>query len=491
MMFDDDTVSPIDEADIQKYYGESAAGSGYVLFYQAIDLDPTSIGLRMRETEAFGSLPTPIQPPPNLVPASYFPPVRTPSASPNIISSSNGYLDVDSRTPPLFPPPTRPPFLDVNSASTITPSPAPTSPIREHGFSPIQSNLNSPAQSPPRSPVMESFSQSELGRSLAAKRSPALPPSSMKPPSVGASSSLSRASSMASLPPSAVPLPSTSMSKEGGGGWFSRRAGGSKEKTERRISSSTSWYGGNVSSATAPSSSVPTANGSSASSTADLPRERSQTSTGSPLLREEDPRSRQLSASGHLEQSFRDPSPKSRLPGIVPRSRDASATIAEGVVDTTYSSSSSSSSNLLLQTKTTPRILQPLPPFTHSHTSPSLLFKGSNGSANPFPISTPPNQSPPIFPINSVPSSPLATPQPTHHVHNPFHVGSRKPEKETKEEKKERERAEKDAEKRKKLERKTSLGPGSSSGGGGFGAKLGGLGRSGSMAMKIGFGKKD
>ena len=68
----------------------------------------------------------------------------------------------------------------------------------------------------------------------------------------------------------------------------------------------------------------------------------------------------------------------------------------------------------------------------------------------------------------------------------PFHVG-RPSGKETKEEKKEREKAEKEAEKRRKLERKTSIGPGMSATIG----KFGGLGRSSSVAMKIGFGKKD
>lgn len=48
MMFDDVNVSPVDEADIQRYFGESTSGSGYVLFYQAVDLDPASLGLRDR-----------------------------------------------------------------------------------------------------------------------------------------------------------------------------------------------------------------------------------------------------------------------------------------------------------------------------------------------------------------------------------------------------------------------------------------------------------
>ncbi|KAG0252388.1 hypothetical protein BG011_007004 [Mortierella polycephala] len=44
LLFDDETVETIDEADIHKYFGDSAQlGSGYVLFYQARDLDMSTI----------------------------------------------------------------------------------------------------------------------------------------------------------------------------------------------------------------------------------------------------------------------------------------------------------------------------------------------------------------------------------------------------------------------------------------------------------------
>jgi hypothetical protein len=49
MQFDDETVSSVNEEDIQKYFGESNAGSGYVLFYQAVDLSAASLGLQRRE----------------------------------------------------------------------------------------------------------------------------------------------------------------------------------------------------------------------------------------------------------------------------------------------------------------------------------------------------------------------------------------------------------------------------------------------------------
>ncbi|OSD01095.1 cysteine proteinase [Trametes coccinea BRFM310] len=46
MLFDDDTVTTIKESDIPKYYGDSNSGSAYVLYYQAVDLDLTALGLK-------------------------------------------------------------------------------------------------------------------------------------------------------------------------------------------------------------------------------------------------------------------------------------------------------------------------------------------------------------------------------------------------------------------------------------------------------------
>lgn len=46
LLFDDDSVDVIKESDIPRYYGESTNGSAYVLYYQAVDLDMTALGLR-------------------------------------------------------------------------------------------------------------------------------------------------------------------------------------------------------------------------------------------------------------------------------------------------------------------------------------------------------------------------------------------------------------------------------------------------------------
>ncbi|KAM0755007.1 cysteine proteinase [Meredithblackwellia eburnea MCA 4105] len=47
IVFDDNSVFPIEEKDIQRYFGDTPGqGSGYVLFYQAVDLDVRSLSLR-------------------------------------------------------------------------------------------------------------------------------------------------------------------------------------------------------------------------------------------------------------------------------------------------------------------------------------------------------------------------------------------------------------------------------------------------------------
>lgn len=50
-VFDDDNVYPILEQDISKYFGEANAGSAYVLYYQAADIDLASLGLNSRPPE--------------------------------------------------------------------------------------------------------------------------------------------------------------------------------------------------------------------------------------------------------------------------------------------------------------------------------------------------------------------------------------------------------------------------------------------------------
>lgn len=45
-MCDDENIEPIEEADIFRYFGDYPSGAGYVLFYQAADLDVEALGLK-------------------------------------------------------------------------------------------------------------------------------------------------------------------------------------------------------------------------------------------------------------------------------------------------------------------------------------------------------------------------------------------------------------------------------------------------------------
>jgi ubiquitin carboxyl-terminal hydrolase 9/13 len=90
-VFDDDNVYPISENDIPKYFGDSNAGSAYVLYYQAVNIDLVSLGLR------------PLEPPPETI-TSLTPPVQP-------------YTALQNQT--VVPVPTLPPGLSSNSAASL------------------------------------------------------------------------------------------------------------------------------------------------------------------------------------------------------------------------------------------------------------------------------------------------------------------------------------------------------------------------------------
>ncbi|KAH9983879.1 hypothetical protein BJV77DRAFT_235096 [Russula vinacea] len=47
LIFDDDKIEAIKESEIPRYFGDAASGSAYVLYYQAVDLDPASLGIKV------------------------------------------------------------------------------------------------------------------------------------------------------------------------------------------------------------------------------------------------------------------------------------------------------------------------------------------------------------------------------------------------------------------------------------------------------------
>ncbi|KAH9980600.1 hypothetical protein BJV74DRAFT_887700 [Russula compacta] len=46
LIFDDDKIEPIKESEIPRFFGDAASGSAYVLYYQAVDLDLASLGIK-------------------------------------------------------------------------------------------------------------------------------------------------------------------------------------------------------------------------------------------------------------------------------------------------------------------------------------------------------------------------------------------------------------------------------------------------------------
>ncbi|KAJ3559571.1 hypothetical protein NP233_g11233 [Leucocoprinus birnbaumii] len=103
LVFDDDNVFPIPEGDIPKYFGDSNSGSAYVLYYQAVDVDLDSLGLKAPESP--------------LIPESIVVQPRTPShhSQQLVPSLPPGLTRVESREAPssvvATPPPTHSPVL--------------------------------------------------------------------------------------------------------------------------------------------------------------------------------------------------------------------------------------------------------------------------------------------------------------------------------------------------------------------------------------------
>ena len=111
-VFDDDNVFPISENDIPKYFGDSNSGSAYVLYYQAVNIDLVSLGLRPLEPspETTTNLIPPVEPYPALQNQTLGPvPALPPGLNPNSAASLES--DVDHHH---LPPPTNPSLLPLH-----------------------------------------------------------------------------------------------------------------------------------------------------------------------------------------------------------------------------------------------------------------------------------------------------------------------------------------------------------------------------------------
>ncbi|ORX37783.1 hypothetical protein BD324DRAFT_623314 [Kockovaella imperatae] len=118
VMCDDENVEPIDDSDIFRYFGDYPSGAGYVLFYQAADLNPTDVGLKVMPKR---------QPPPK--PAVEIPRVDTPTELDHIAELHEQEEAIPVRQPLSLSIPSRPdppvpsPLPRSATSSSVTQTP--------------------------------------------------------------------------------------------------------------------------------------------------------------------------------------------------------------------------------------------------------------------------------------------------------------------------------------------------------------------------------
>ncbi|KAG1742715.1 uncharacterized protein EDB91DRAFT_1127659 [Suillus paluster] len=168
LVFDDETVDSIKESDIPKYFGESNAGSAYVLYYQAVDLDLVALDLR----------------PPTPHAAEQHPHQRLPTDSPVSVSQPIPFPPglsaepaASGETEPLLPPPSLPTAIPVppaeKSPRKIPPefmNPTPPSPL--HHPATVGPSSSSKQSSPARHGILRHVPSLRVGadkRDMAAK----------------------------------------------------------------------------------------------------------------------------------------------------------------------------------------------------------------------------------------------------------------------------------------------------------------------------------
>lgn len=145
LVFDDDNVYPITEAEIPKYYGDSSSGSAYVLYYQAADINLEALGIQRRT-------PSPISTP---------------------ISRFNSTSDIPSSSPNATP--ALPPGLIESSESDVSDPSFPLTPVQSQApipihvkprLAPVDITIPPPHEGPPASPVTPTRPSTSKGKGL-------------------------------------------------------------------------------------------------------------------------------------------------------------------------------------------------------------------------------------------------------------------------------------------------------------------------------------
>lgn len=206
-LFDDDSVETIKESDIPKYFGDSNAGAAYVLYYQAVDLDLSALGLRSSEPEAAD--------------------ISTPAPEDSSASQTATLATTQEADESTSPSPALPPGLSPDDQQTPSPQPDPspptfTSPFTTAAPQPIpmpQPSLSldipvapSSVETSTSSPTVASPSGGGKGFFGSLRHSPSIGLRSMRGPSSSSNSSEQRKSTVDVPPVPPIPIPSTSRS---------------------------------------------------------------------------------------------------------------------------------------------------------------------------------------------------------------------------------------------------------------------------------------
>lgn len=105
IVFDDNSVYPIQESEIQKYFGDTPGqGSGYVLFYQAVDIDLKGLGIKNKFNPDDQTLPADFTTAPVLDSLNDLTPLPQP-VNGTFALSDDSYVPIDNQSsPPPLPP---------------------------------------------------------------------------------------------------------------------------------------------------------------------------------------------------------------------------------------------------------------------------------------------------------------------------------------------------------------------------------------------------
>ncbi|KAG8678172.1 hypothetical protein FRC09_020060, partial [Ceratobasidium sp. 395] len=122
LLFDDDIVEGIRESEIPKYFGDSPAGSGYVLFYQAVNIDLQALGVKTPPSPQTSTTVQPQVIPPVVVEAPTSPVAveEKVEAKGSPAVSESGTIGTPSTPTPSYPPSS--PVLSKIDAPSTAPS---------------------------------------------------------------------------------------------------------------------------------------------------------------------------------------------------------------------------------------------------------------------------------------------------------------------------------------------------------------------------------